>query len=196
MEILITFLDYVKLNVEYNFIFTFFLFFVFMLFYNSFSLPGNIIFMASAGYFFGIILGFFLSIMTLVFGSFLFFIFFHHFLKIVNLNFIDKHIKSLQNHISKSTISYLIIFRMIPGIPLFLQNLFLSFINISKKNFLISSFFGFTPIVFIVVFIGHTINDINKVKALSISDFFSYNSIIFILFLSIILGVKCFYKKK
>ena len=196
MEILITFLDYIKFNIEYNFMFTFFLFFTFMLFYNSFSLPGNIIFMASAGYFFGILLGFFLSIITLVFGSFLFFTFIHYFLKIIKPNFIDKYIKSLQNYISKSTISYLIIFRMIPGIPLFLQNLLLSFINISKKNFLISSFFGFTPIVFIVVFIGHTLNDINKIKELSVSDFFSYNSIIFILFLSIIMGVKFFYKKK
>ena len=61
MEILITFLDYIKFNIEYNFMFTFFLFFTFMLFYNSFSLPGNIIFMASAGYFFGILLGFYFN---------------------------------------------------------------------------------------------------------------------------------------
>lgn len=196
MEILITFLDYIKLNIENNFIFTFFLFFVFMLLYNSFSLPGNIIFMAAAGYFFGIFLGFFLSIITLVFGSFLFFIFFHHLINIIHPNFIDKYIKLLEHHISKSTISYLILFRMIPGIPLLLQNLLLSFINISKKKFFISSFLGFIPIVFIVVFIGHTLSDINKIKDLSINNILSYNSIIFFIFLIFVFSVKLFYKKK
>ena len=46
------FLEYIELNVEYNFILTLLIFFIFILLYNSFSIPGNIIFIAATGYFF------------------------------------------------------------------------------------------------------------------------------------------------
>ena len=66
MNLFYIFLDFIKLNIENNFILTFLLFFVFLLFYSAFSIPGYLIFIASTGYFFGIYFGFILSILSLV----------------------------------------------------------------------------------------------------------------------------------
>ena len=72
MERIINFLDYIRINIEGNFIWTFVFFFIFLLIYNSFSIPGNMFFIAATGYFFGTYIGYFLSIFTLVFGSLIF----------------------------------------------------------------------------------------------------------------------------
>ena len=196
MEILLNFLDYIKLNVENNYVFTFFLFFIFLLIYNSFSIPGNLIFVASTGYFFGIYIGYFLSIFSLVLGSLLFFSFSQFFIEKIFSNFINKYRNNFQRYLSNSSIEYLIIFRMIPGPPLFLQNLILSFLNISKIKFFITSFIGFSPLIFIVVFIGNQLSDIDKIKTLSFNDIFSFKFLIFILCLIFFLSFRIFYKKK
>ena len=196
MEILLNFLDYIKLNVENNYVFTFFLFFIFLLIYNSFSIPGNLIFVASTGYFFGIYIGYFLSIFSLVLGSLLFFSFSQFFIEKIFSNFINKYRNNFQRYLSNSSIEYLIIFRMIPGPPLFLQNLILSFLNISKIKFFITSFIGFSPLIFIVVFIGNQLSDIDKIKTLSFNDIFSFKFLIFILCLIFFLSLRIFYKKK
>ena len=196
MGILLNFLEFIKFNVEYNFVLTSILFFIFLLFYNTFSIPGNIIFIAASGYFFGIYLGYLISIFSLVFGSLIFFSFFHFVVKKLFPITIDKYIENLQNYISNSSIEYLILFRMIPGPPLFLQNLLLSFLKISKINFVISSFVGFTPLVFIVVFIGNNLKNIDKIKNISINDIFTFKFLIFIFLLVVFLLIRIFYKKK
>ena len=137
MNLFYIFLDFIKLNIENNFILTFLLFFVFLLFYSAFSIPGSLIFIASTGYFFGIYFGFILSILSLVFGSLFFFIFSKFIFKKIFPNIYLKYFNKVNNYISKSTIEYLIIFRMIPGTPLMIQNLLLSFLvlfRIFKQN--------------------------------------------------------------
>ena len=155
MEILLNFLDHIKINVENNFILTFLFFFIFLLFYSSFSIPGNPIFIAATGYFFGIYIGYFISIIALVLGSLIFFSFFNIFIRKIFPGIFDKYVNNLNKYISNSSIEYLIIFRMIPGPPLFLQNLLLSFLNIDKIKFILTSFIGFTPLVFFMVFIAN-----------------------------------------
>jgi len=81
MEIFLNFLDYIKINVEYNFILTFLIFFIFLFFYCSFSIPGIPIFVTATGYFFGIYIGYFISIISLVLGSLIFFSFFNFFIR-------------------------------------------------------------------------------------------------------------------
>ena len=196
MEILLNFLVYIELNVENNYILTFLFFFIFLIFYNSFSIPGNIVFMASAGYFFGTYIGYVISISALVFGSLIFFSFSHYFIKIIFPQLIDKYTFNLQNYISDSSMEYLIIFRIIPGPPLFLQNLLLSFLNINKINFIISTFVGLSPIAFVSVFIGNQLKDIDNIKNLSLIDIFSFKFLLFIFCLLIFLLIKIFYNKK
>jgi uncharacterized membrane protein YdjX (TVP38/TMEM64 family) len=196
METFLSFLDYIKINVEYNFILTFLIFFIFLIFYCSFSIPGNPIFITATGYFFGIYIGYFISIISLVLGSLIFFSFFNFFIRKIFTGFINKYVNNLNKYISNSSIEYLIIFRIIPGTPLFLQNLLLSFLKITKKKFILTSFIGFTPLVFLMVFIGNQLNDIDKLKNLSINDFFSFKFLIFIFFFIIFLLIRIFYKKK
>jgi uncharacterized membrane protein YdjX (TVP38/TMEM64 family) len=85
---------------------------------------------------------------------------------------------------------------MIPGVPLFLQNLLLSLLNITKIKFILSSFVGFTPLVFIIVFVGNQLTNIDKLKNLSISEIFSFKYLIFIFFFIIFLLIRIIYKNK
>ena len=196
MEILINILDYIKTNIDNNYTLTLIFFFIFLILYNSFSIPGNLIFISSTGYFFGIYIGFFISITSIVLGSFIFFLFANLYTKKLIPKKIYKYSINLKNHIKDSSLEYLIIFRMIPGTPLFLQNILLSFLNISKIKFILSSFLGFTPLVFVVVFVGNQFKDLNKFKNLSFIDFFSFNFLIFIVLIIIFLLIRIFYKNK
>ena len=195
METLFYFLDYIKINVEYNFYSTFLLFFIILLIYNTFAIPGGLIFNCATGYFFGIFFGFLIVIFTLVCGSFIFFSFSKFFIKNLFPKTIRKYSLNLNNYISNSTLEYLIIFRMVPGLPLFIQNLLLSLLKVSRVNFIIASFIGFSPIVFISVFIGSQFADIEKIKNVSLNDIISYKFLIFILCIIIFLLIRIFNKK-
>ena len=195
MEMLFIFFDYILINIEDNYLITLALFFIFLSLYFSLSLPGNIILIAATGYFFGIYVGYILSIITLVLGSLVFFIFNNFFIKKLFPNIISKYTHSLQSYISNSSIEYLIIFRIIPGPPLFLQNLLLSFLKISKKIFIISTFIGFSPLVFIVVFIGSQLTNVDKIQNLSINDIFSFKFLFLIIVLIIFLVIRIFFKR-
>ena len=46
MEVFFFIINFIKLNIEINFFFSLFFFTIFLLIYNSFSIPGNGIFMA------------------------------------------------------------------------------------------------------------------------------------------------------
>ena len=195
MNLFYIFLDFIKLSIENNYILTSLLFFLFLLFYSTFSIPGNLIFIASTGYFFGIYFGFILSILSLVFGCLIFFVFSKFFFKKIFPNIYLKYSDNVSNYISKYSTEYLIIFRMIPGTPLIVQNLCLSFLNIKKATFILTSLVGFSPIVFATVFIGYQLNNINNIKKLSLADFFSKEFIVFIIFIITILIIKIIYKK-
>ena len=195
MNLFYIFLDFIKLSIENNYILTSLLFFLFLLFYSTFSIPGNLIFIASTGYFFGIYFGFILSILSLVFGCLIFFVFSKFFFKKIFPNIYLKYSDNVSNYISKYSTEYLIIFRMIPGTPLIVQNLCLSFLNIKKATFILTSLVGFSPIVFATVFIGYQLNNINNIKKLSLADFFSKEFIVFIIIIITILIIKIIYKK-
>ena len=195
MNFFYIFLDLIKLNIENNFIITFFLFFTFLVIYSSFSIPGNLVFIASTGYFFGIYFGYILSILSLVLGSLVFFIFSKFFFKRLFPNTYLKYSYNVTNYIAKSSAEYLIIFRLIPGTPLILQNLCLSLLDIKKATFILTSLIGFTPIVFITVFIGYQLNNLDNLKKLSLADLFSKEFIIFIIFIVVFLILKIIYKK-
>ena len=196
MDLFYFFLDFIKINIYKNYYFKIIIFFIFMFFYNIFSLPGNIIFMASAGYFFGIYVGFLLCITPLVLGSAIFFKFSKKIMKFFFPFLLNKFSNKVDLYISNSSYEYLIILRMIPGPPLILQNFFLSIININLLKFIITSFIGFIPIVFVSVFVGYQLNNIENIKQLSLKNFLSSEFLIFVFLIIIILFVRIFFKKK
>ena len=196
MDIFFLILEYIKLNAEINYINTLLIFFIYLLLHNSLSLPGNIIFFTASGYFFGLYIGFFISIISLVLGSLFFFVFFSFFLKKIFPKIYNNYSKKITNYIDDSSFEYLILLRLIPGPPLMLQNLLLSILNIKKTLFCLTSFIGFSPIVFVSVFFGHQLNNFTSLKSVNSSDIFTLEFIIFIFLIFLFIFLKVFYKKK
>ena len=196
MEYLSFILNFIKINIELNFTLMLLFFFIFLTIYNAISLPGNLVFFISTGYFFGLYIGFLISIFSLVIGSLFFIIFSSFVIKKIFPKLHKKYSNKINTIISASSLEYLIIFRMIPGPPLMLQNFCLSILNIKKSIFLLSSFIGFTPIVFISVYSGFQISNFEKIKNFSISNIFSTEFLLFLFFFIFFLVIRIIYKKK
>jgi len=196
MDIFFLILDFIKLNVEINYFITLSILFIYLFLHNSLSLPGGIIIFAASGYFFGLYIGFLISIISVVLGSLFFFVFFSFLLKKIFPQRYQNYSKKITNYIDDSSFEYLILLRMIPGPPLMLQNLLLSILNIKKTLFCLTSFIGFSPIVFVSVFFGYQLNNFNSLKSIIFSDIFSLEFIIFIFFIITLVFLKVFYKKK
>ena len=196
MDILINFLNYITFYIEHNYLISLLFFFIFLLIYNSFSIPGNLILLPSTGYFFGIYIGYTISITSLVLGSLIFFSFSNFFIIKFFPKIFTRYTSSLENYIVDSSFEYIIMLRLIPGPPLFLQNLLLSFLKITKVRFTLSTFIGLSPLTFLLVFIGNQFRDINKIKNLKFDDILSYKFLIFLSCIILLLSIRIYYKKK
>ena len=186
MDFLLSYLNDIMALTENNFFIALLLYFFFIFFYSVFSLPGLVIFVALSGYLFGIYYSYIISIIAITLGSLFFFLFSKFIFKYFFLNFYQKYSQNIDKYISQSNIEYIIIFRLIPGTPLMLQNLILSILNISILKFFFATLIGFTPIIFMTVFIGNKIRDIQFIKQLSIGDILS-RDFVFVIFLFIFL---------
>ena len=102
----------------------------------------------------------------------------------------------VNSYLSESTFEYLIIFRMIPGFPLIVQNLVLTILKIDKLKFIISSIIGFSPLVFAFVYFGKQLNNISKLKSFTFSDIFSLEILILIFLLILLISIRIVYVKK
>ena len=190
------FLDFLNIYIDTNYNFSILIFFVFLLFYNTFSIPGNLIFVVSAGYFFGIYIGYIISILSIVFGSFIFFTVSKLLLKKIFINIYNKYSLKIHRYISNSSIEYLIMFRMIPGPPLMLQNVCLSILKIHSFKFILTSFIGFSPIIFIAVYYGSKIKSYESIKNISMNSIISRDFLIFIALVIFFLSLRIVFKKK
>ena len=196
MDFVLYFLDYIQLKIEHNYYFSLIILLSLMILYNSFSLPGNPIFMTSAGFLYGIGIGFFVSIIGIVLGSLIFYLFVSFLLKKIFPSFYNKYSSKAHSYLSDSTFEYLIIFRMIPGFPLIVQNLVLTILKIDKLKFIISSIIGFSPLVFAFVYFGKQLNNISKLKSFTFSDIFSLEILILIFLLILLISIRIVYVKK
>ena len=196
MDIFLKNLDFITYYVDNNFLLSAFLFFIFLVIYNSFSLPGNLFFFLSSGFFFNLYIGFLINILSIVIGSLNFFIFSKLFFKFFLSKFYNKYSNKITKIIKNSSYEYLILLRLISLFPLMVQNLCLSILNISKTKFIITTFIGFIPIMFLAAFIGNEISNFVELKNFKMKDLFSSNFLfIFLLLISIII-LRIFFKKK
>ena len=196
MDIFLKNLEFITYYVDNNFLLSAFLFFIFLVIYNSFSLPGNLFFFLSSGFFFNLYIGFLINILSIVIGSLNFFIFSKLFFKFFLSKFYNKYSNKITKIIKNSSFDYLILLRLISLFPLMVQNLCLSILNISKTKFIITTFIGFIPIMFLAAFIGNEISNFVELKNFKMKDLFSSNFLfIFLLLISIII-LRIFFKKK
>ena len=182
----------IKNNLELSLI----LYFLFSFLFFTFSLPGSLIIILASSFFFGFITGFIINITTIVLGSLCFFLFFKNIFKKYFNKQIEKFSDKLNKIIKKSSFEYLVLLRLVIGVPLFVQNLFLSTLNISKSKFLISSFIGFTPYFLLFSFIGNQFSDLIEVKEFQLSNILSFELILIFLLLIIFLLLRIFFKFK
>ena len=196
MEYFYFILDYIKLNIENNYSSSMIIFFIFLLFYNSISLPGSPIFMAAAGYFFGLLVGFLVSILSIVFGSTFFFLISRLLLRKLFPNIYLKYSNKISKYISNSSYEYLILFRIIPGTPLMIQNLCISITKVNVAKFFTTTFLGLTPSIFIIVYVGNKLNDFTSLNNMKVENIFSLEFLLFIIVIIFFLMIRIFYKKK
>ena len=182
----------IKNNLELSLI----LYFLFSFLFFTFSLPGSLIIILASSFFFGFITGFIINITTIVLGSLCFFLFFKNIFKKYFNKQIEKFSDKLNKIIKKSSFEYLVLLRLILGVPLFVQNLFLSTLNISKTKFIISSFIGFTPYFLLFSFIGNQFSNLIEIKEFQLSNILSFELILIFLILIILLLIRIFFKFK
>ena len=129
-------------------------------------------------------------------GSLNFFIFSKLFFKFFLSKFYNKYSNIITKIIKNSSYEYLILLRLISLFPLMVQNICLSIFNISKKKFIITTFIGFIPIMFLAAFIGNEISNFVEIKNFKMKDLFSSNFLLIFLLLISIIILRIFFKKK
>ena len=195
MEFFFSLLQNILLYSQVNYFISILFFFLFLLCYSVFSLPGLLIFTSMSGYLFGIYYGFIISILSLTFGSLVFFILSKILFKYFFIKYYEKYAQNINKYISNSTVEYLIIFRLVPGPPLMVQNMILSLLDISIFKFLLSTFIGSTPIILTSVIIGNKIKNIQLIKEISSQNIFTWDIVLIISVLIFFLIIKIKFKK-
>ena len=196
IDIIFNFLIQFDLLIKNNLELSLILYFLFSFLFFTFSLPGSLIIILASSFFFGFITGVIINISTIVLGSLCFFLFFKNLFKKYFNKKIEKFSDKLNKIIKKSSFEYLVLLRLIFGVPLFVQNLFLSTLNISKTKFIISSFIGFTPYFLLFSFIGNQFSNLIEVKEFQLSNILSFELVLIFLLLIIFLLLRIILKFK
>ncbi len=107
-----------------------------------------------AGFIFGKWMGTFLLVLGLSIGATLLYIFANFFLKeIIKQKFSEKY-KSLDAKFKKSEFIYLLVYRLIGGIPFAISNILPCIFNVKILNFFWATFIGIIPSLFLICSIG------------------------------------------
>ena len=117
----------------------------------------------ASGFLFGPYLGTIIAVISVTFGSTLIYIFANFFFKdLIRKKFLNKF-KNLENRFKNNELTYMIIYRIIGGIPLQIHNLLPCMFSVSIKSFFIGSIIGFIPQAFIFASLGSGLeNQIEK----------------------------------
>ena len=194
IDYILIILNYTQLLIEENNLSSLIIYFLFCISFFFLSLPGGLIITLSSGFFFGFYIGFFINIISITIGSLFFTILSKYFFINYFNKYLSKYTDKLNKIIKKSSYEYLILIRLIFGIPLIVQNLFISTLEISKFKFIISSIIGFTPYFLIFTYAGDKISNLIEIKSLSIKNILSIEIIIVIVIFVVIILFRIFSK--
>ncbi len=151
------------------------------------------------GFIFGKWLGIFLVATGLTFGATIFYMIANFFFKnLIREKFLSKY-QSLESKFNKNEFMFFILYRFIGGIPFQIANLLPVLFNVSIKNYLIGTFLGILPALFVMVSLGSGIENIINQNELapSMLDMLSSSEIyIPILGFVFLLIIVLFIKKK
>ena len=155
------------------------------------------------GFIFGKWLGIFILIIGMSIGATILYMLSNYFFKeVIKEKFLDKF-KNLEMKFKKSEFIYLLLFRLIGGIPFAIANVLPCIFNVRVSNFFWATLIGITPPLFLIVSIGSGLEKIieKNSKAPRIIDLI-YSPDIYIplfafmvLIIITIIAKKIFYKK-
>ena len=192
IDYILIILNYTQLLIEENYTLALIIYFLFCISFFFLSLPGGLIVTLSSGFFFGFYIGFLINIISITIGSLFFTVLSkYYFINYFN-KYLSKYTDKLNKIIKKSSYEYLILIRLIFGIPLIVQNLFISTLEISKLKFIISSIIGFTPYFLIFSYAGDRISNLLEIKYFSIKNFFSIEIILVLIIFAVIIIFRIF----
>ena len=194
IDYILIILNYIQILIFDNYLLALISYFIFCLLFFFLSLPGGIIVTLSSGFFFGFYIGFLINIISITIGSLFFIILSKYFFLNYFNSYLLKYTDKLNKIIKKSSYEYLILIRLIFGIPLIVQNLFISTLEISKFKFIVSSLIGFAPYFLIFSYVGDKISNLIEIKSFSIKHIFSIEIVIILIVLALILIFRIFYK--
>ena len=97
--------------------------------------------------------------------------------------YLSKYLNKLNKLIKKSSYEYLILIRIVFGIPLIVQNLFISTLDISKTKFFLSSLIGFSPYFLFFTFLGDKISNLIEIKDFSLVNILSIELVFIVIIL-------------
>ena len=156
-----------------------------------------------AGFIFGKWFGLLFALIGMTLGATLLYIFANFFLKeMIKEKFLNRF-KNLEEKFKKSEFLYLIIYRIIGGVPFQIQNVLPCIFNVKISNFFWATIIGLIPSLFIVVSIGSGLEEVidKNLEAPSLIDLIVSPSIyipmiaFFALLLTTIFIRKIFFKK-
>ena len=156
-----------------------------------------------AGFIFGKWFGLLFALIGMTLGATLLYIFANFFLKeMIRKKFLNRF-KNLEEKFKKSEFVYLIIYRIIGGVPFQIQNVLPCIFNVKISNFFWATIIGLIPSLFIVVSIGSGLEEVidKNLEAPSLIDLIVSPSIYIpmIAFLALLLTTilirKIFFKK-
>ena len=149
------------------------------------------------GFLFGTWVGGAISIIGGTFGAFgIFIIAKFFFLEFIKKNFLNKY-AFIENYFNKNDLELMILIRIIPVAPFFIQNLILAGLGADNKKFFFTTLFGLAPWSFIFGSIGQGLEEIfiNN-TALSFSLVAEPQYLIPIGFIAFLIVTIIFFKKK
>lgn len=170
--------------IDVNFFLSLFIFIALIATSTALNTPGGSIKSIIAGYYFGAFVGSLSIIISVTLGSFIIFTAYRRLTnKYININ--KKYYSFFKRYFYKFDWFFLVFIRLIPVIPLSIQNILISSTNITKFKFIFTTFVGISPIIVIYCLIGETLLNLSKLTKFNFLGIF--NSNLFNIFLSLIL---------
>ena len=196
IDFFILYLNFINLYIESNFYITLIIYFIISFFIFFFSIPGSALIIIASAFFLDIYYAFLINILSVSLGS-LFFIILSK--KILNKYFdkyINQYFNVFEKIIKKSSLEYLILLRLIIGPPLFVQNIFLATLNVSKISIFFSTIIGFTPYFILYVIIGNQISNLQSINNVTFWNIISLEFFVILSALAVFLIFRIYLKSK
>ena len=173
-----------------NYFFSFLI--IFLLLFTSvvINIPGNSLKAIFVGFYFEIIVGSLIITLSITFGSYVFYYLLNK--KIISsVGFKKSNYELFLKRYLKDEYSwfYLIGLRLTPIIPLPIQNIIISAIEVPKKKFLITTLIGISPLLIIYVLIGSQLSSIIGARDLDFNSIIMPNLILLLCLVFIAISI-------